>query len=357
MNLAPLAALTLALAPPSARVRTIDGRPALALESPAARVILDLAGGGIVDFRLTSDGVNPLAWDSGAGPGARPRGHFLCLDRWGQPSDAEGKNGMPFHGEATAVRWKAKPHGGASGEMQARLPMAGLTVRREASLSGDAAVVTVRETVTNVGKLGRLYNMVQHPTIAPPFLDDATIVDSNPTGGFAQGQPVPDAPAFVWPDAKDEKGRTVDIRRLVGDDSPGVASYVIDAPYGWITAASPRHGLLIGYFWKTSDYGWLNAWRNAADGRPAARGLEFGTTGLHQPFPVLVKQGKVFGHTIYEHLDAGESVTRSYAAFLLRIPSDYAGVASVERKDGALILHERGRGPERDLRVPLTNLP
>jgi len=101
--------------------------------------------------------------------------HFLCLDRWGPPSEAERLNGMFFHGEATRVRWREL---GASA-MGATLPMAGLEVRRTVRLSQAAAVFHVSETVTNRNKLGRIYNMVQHATIGPPFLDETTVVDSN----------------------------------------------------------------------------------------------------------------------------------------------------------------------------------
>jgi len=32
-----------------------------------------------------------------------------------------------------------------------------------------------------------------------------------------------------------------------GDPNPNVVSYTIDGPYGWVTAATPKHGLLIRY--------------------------------------------------------------------------------------------------------------
>ena len=39
--------------------------------------------------------------------------------------------------------------------------------------------IMVTEDVKNDNKLGRVYNMVQHATIGPPFLDENTLVDSN----------------------------------------------------------------------------------------------------------------------------------------------------------------------------------
>ena len=70
-------------------------------------------------------------------------------------------------------------------------------------LSESAAVFTVSETVTNRNKLGRIYNMVQHATIGPPFLDETTVVDSNAERGFMQSSPLPNPEQLEirWPQA------------------------------------------------------------------------------------------------------------------------------------------------------------
>jgi hypothetical protein len=317
-------------------------RPQVIIDNPVSTAVFDLQGGSFVSFRLKQKDLNPLRWLGPADEKAvnRPMAHFLCLDRWGQPSDPELANGMPYHGEATRVLWKVT----TPGRMAASLPMAGLDVVRRALIDPHAALLTVDETVTNRNKLGKLYNMVQHPTIGPPFLDEDTIVDSNARRGFAQSSPMPnpEEPSFYWPQAiKDTE--VVDMRRLRNDPMPNVVSYVIDEPLGWATATSAKHGLLLGYLWKTNDYPWFNAWRHVdGQGRPLARGLEFGTTGLHQPFPILVKKGQIFGRSIYSYLDAGESITRSYATFLLSIPTDWHGVERVTVAKGKVTVFERG---------------
>ena len=66
-----------------------------------------------------------------------------------------------------------------SGVMTATLPLAGLSVRRTVNVSPSQAVALVREDITNDRPLGRVYNIVQHPSIAPPFLDETTLVDCN----------------------------------------------------------------------------------------------------------------------------------------------------------------------------------
>jgi len=338
------AALILTVAPAAAEV-LVNGRPSVRLENPAATLVIDLGGGSIVDFHLAGGGLNPLRW---LGPGDeslanRPMAHFLCLDRWGQPSDAELRNGMPFHGEAARVAWKQISSTPGETAMTALLPMAGLEIKREVRLSPTSATFTVSETVTNRNQLGRIYNMVQHATIGPPFLDETTVVDSNAQQGLMQSSPLPDPekPAIRWPQALKE-GKPVDLRHLTTDPDPNVTSFVFDGADGWVTATNAAKGLLIGYLFKTADYPWLNIWRHVQGDHPFARGLEFGTTGLHQPFEILTRKPFLFGKPTFTYLDAGASATRSYRAFLLHVPSDFAGVESIAVNGGAITVRERG---------------
>ncbi|MFN3649783.1 MAG: hypothetical protein ACK47B_09385 [Armatimonadota bacterium] len=312
--------------------------PGIRLESRAASLTVALQGGTLTDFRLAGDQVNPL----------QGMGHFLCLDRWGPPTEAEAKHGMPFHGEASKVEWKltrgpVRADGGVEAEMAAELPLAGLSVTRRIRMLDSAPLVLVRETVTNRNKLGRIFNIVQHPTIGAPFLDLETRVDAGARRGFMQSSPLPnpEEPTVRWPGALHE-GKRVDLRRLADDPNPNVVSFEVPGRYGWTTAVAPEQGRLIGYLWPAADYPWFNAWRHVENGRPALRGLEFGTTGLHQPFPVLVKKGRIFDLPLYTYLDAGESATRSYAAFLARTPAGFEGVERVEYDGGKLQIRERG---------------
>ena len=115
------------------------------LQGAAALVVVDLLGGSITDFYLQGQDTNPLDWGRervGNGPGSM--GHFLCLDRWASVSEAEAKNGMPGHGEATAVVWRVvrgpeERDGFITAEMTAELPLAGLAVRRVIRLDNDRA--------------------------------------------------------------------------------------------------------------------------------------------------------------------------------------------------------------------------
>ena len=78
------------------------------------------------------------------------------------------------------------------------------------------------------------------------------------------------------------------------------------------------------------------------DGKPFARGLEFGTSGLHRPGYDLVAKGRIFERPLYRYIDADEKQSFRYAMFLAEIPEDFAGVASVAIKDSDVMIIEAG---------------
>ena len=333
-------------------------RPEVSLQGDVASITMDLAGGSISSFRFSDGGMNPFTWNSPE-PGTvdpQPMGHFICFDRWGQPSSGERASGMPFHGEASRILWRQVGNTSVRGGIheavvECDLPMGGLTMTRTMRLHEGSSVVTVSERVKNVRPLGRMYNLVQHPSIAPPFLDESVRVDCNAWKGFMQESPmpVPEEPPLYWPGSP-YRGQIADLRYLTGDPRPTVVSFIFreGVQYGWVTAYNPGEGLLVGYIWETDDYPWLNLWRNTQDGKPSARGLEFGTTGLHQPFPVLAEKGNIFNTPLFAYIDAGEEQVRSYDMFLAHVPEDLQGVGDVRYTDTGLVITEDG-GDKREI--------
>ena len=97
---------------------------------------------------------------------------------------------------------------------------------------------------------------------------------------------------------------------------------------------------MVGYVWKTDDYPWINFWRSMESGIPMAFGMEFGTTGLHEPFPVVARKGKIFGQNIYAFIDADEIISKSLTAFLAEIPEDYKGVEKIEVDDFQFVIRK-----------------
>eukprot|EP00927_Polykrikos_kofoidii_P030907 TRINITY_DN26586_c0_g1_i1.p1 TRINITY_DN26586_c0_g1~~TRINITY_DN26586_c0_g1_i1.p1 ORF type:complete len:376 (+),score=47.33 TRINITY_DN26586_c0_g1_i1:73-1200(+) len=347
----------------------LQGRNRLELGNKVASLSVDLAGGSLAGFGLVrEDSVNVLSWDSAVHDGLdpasalpRPLGHFLCLDRWGPATEAEEANGMPFHGEAAAIQWDVI--GEASREnltIEAKLPMGGLAVRRHIEMMEGVALVFVSEDVTNIGKLGRMYNMVQHPSIAPPFLDEELVVDCNGKRGHVQGpersSSIQIATPFVFPDAINRAGRKTNARRMTGGDDD-VLSYEVEpgSPIGWVCATSAKDGFVFGYVWPSKDYPWISLWCSSSEGVPRARGLEFGTTGLHQPFGTLARHPMVFDLPTFAYIDADESCTRRYAMFIVSAPSDFRGVETIGIIGDMMTLVERsvdgGDAPCRKLQL------
>ena len=95
-----------------------------------------------MEFQFHEQRLNPLVWNNSGDPEqSRQMSHFLCLDRWGWPSQAEAAHGMPYHGEAGLVEWEVVDQlrvadGGICTHLCANLPIANLTVSRRIHLDG-----------------------------------------------------------------------------------------------------------------------------------------------------------------------------------------------------------------------------
>ncbi len=336
-----------------------QNRRTVVLEGKRGAVTVDLGGGGISSFVLAGGTLNPLQWRTPEPGDTEPHsmGHFICFDRLGRSTKAEQANGMPGHGEAAEVEWRLdQPPGASDGAitagMSCTLPIAGMSLHRSMVLAADAPVLHVTETARNDNRLGRVYNLVQHPSLGGPFLDGGLIIDSNAGAGFWAGNPFPELaePVISWPRFT-FGGRMVDIRRVEAEQEPAVVNFIFDdgAGHGWVTASNPPKGLMIGYIWRTADYPWFRVWRRNGNGGPVARGIEFGTTPLPLPFEQVIATREIFGRAVYDWLDAGGEKTRSYTAFLLEIPGDYRGTEEVAIEDGVIVVREYGGEPGRSL--------
>ena len=86
----------------------------LTLGNPEGKYLsMDLLGGAFIDFRLSKQSDNPYSWylptnemPENNRQGARFQGHFMCLGRWGAPTNGEMKAHIPHNGEAGNKLWK-----------------------------------------------------------------------------------------------------------------------------------------------------------------------------------------------------------------------------------------------------------
>lgn len=332
----------------------------------ASYISIDLLGGAFIDFRLTAQADNPFSWKvseeempANNRNGAVFQGHFLCLGRWGAPTEGEINAGVPHNGESGNKLWEVTE---LSGDSVVRLHsdalLDGIVCDREIKFDAKNAVFKVTDQVKSTISVGRLFNIVQHATLGTPFLAESTIIDSNAGAGFMQDLSYPDPHKYEyrWPNGIADTLRTsVDLTRT-DIHLNYVSTHLFDEPIGWITAASPHSGALIGYIWNTTDYPWVNVWNQEQNGKPWAKGLEFGTCGIGRSYQDLISIDTRFhGSNSFFFLDAGETVKRSYICFQVSIPHDYKGVGALQFEDGKITLIEKGDDPRKtEIESPLT---
>jgi len=317
------------------------------LENLSSSLTVDLFGGAITNFHLKyNNNLNPLSFSftkeqmpENNKTGAPYQGHFLCLGRWGLPSEGEIKAGVPNHGEFANILWAKKESGNNKLGMEATANKEGLHIERIIQLDENNSVFVVKEIVTNIHPLGRLYNIVQHPTLASPFLDESTIVDCNATVGFDEAfYKEATKNNFQWPQVKDNKGTIFDLRNpQINYNS--VFSFIADheSEYGWITAYSSRHRLLFGYLWRRSDYPWIHLWQHWDESKIKYRGIEFGTAGIHQPFKEIIDTAPgLFGEKTFAYIDAGETISKNYFSFIYKLKDEFAGVDDISIANDAI---------------------
>jgi hypothetical protein len=322
------------------------------INNGAATLSVDLLGGAIVDFHLVVNPVNPLSFrfpvenmPDNNKPGAAYQGHFVCVGRWGPPTAGEIKAGLPDHGQAANLLWENEtPTQKNEIKMQVNAPLEGLHVNRTIRLDDSAAIFKVSESVKNVNPLSRLYNVVQHPTLAKPFLTNNTIINCNADRGFNyKFNSKPLGHAAAWPFGTMEDLSRINLSKLNKAYS-SVFSFTIKK-FGWLTAYSPENKLLIGYLWKRSDFAWISFWQDFDGNDIRYRGLEFGTTGMHKPYRDMMEEGNhtVFGENSYKYIDAGQTQTRSYLAFMCQTPAGYTETGNICRADDKVIIEEAGK--------------
>lgn len=333
----------------------------VSIENKKASVSIDLFGGAITDFHLKTNPVNPLSFaftkeqmPANNRNGATYKGHFLCLGRWGEPSTGEIQAGIPNHGEVANVLWRNEEKDALKIVMQTTTTSEGLHVERKMELDAEQPVILITEKVKNINPLGRLFNIVQHPTLASPFLSNETVVDCNATKGFDQALYKQAAVNNIsWPYAKNAADQVMDLH------NPTVAynavfSFIVDkiATYGWITAYSPVHNILLGYVWKRKDYPWIHLWQHWNGNTIQYRGIEFGTAGIHQPFKEILDTAiNLFQEKTLAFIDAGEIITKKYVAFLYQTETDFTGVESLQLEEDHILLNQKQNKPQ--IKIPV----
>jgi hypothetical protein len=231
-------------------------------------------------------------------------GHNLCFPFWGNPSEAEYKAGMTFHGETGVARWKLIYSKGDTLVVSADLPESKTRFTRSLRVAGQIAYFT--ETAENLSAWDRPVGWCEHVTMGPPFLEKGvTVLDASLTRGRNNGDA--SGRELAWPAGVAETG--IDLRRVRDISSSAfVNNFLVDPALdlGFFTAFHPRRKLLFGYLFARKDFPWLNIWE-ANDPGMLARGMEFSDTPTHGTMRDLVKSPQLFGAPAYEWLDVSQA--------------------------------------------------
>ncbi len=321
----------------------------LSLHNESCSLRFDPEGAALTDFHL-HDQVNPLNFrvqQESAGSTLNFKGHFTCIGHWGDPSPGELHAGHVKHGELAQLPWNSSKQNSTlsfwcSSERE------GWTTKKKITLDQNAACYYAEEEITNTQSTGRLFNVVQHPTIAKPFLDASTIIDCNANSCFDYGfEHYTTNIMCHWPEVLTTEGPCINLRKQDSSYN-SVFPSLIDpsSPIGWITAYSPTHQLLLGYAWKRSHYPWINHWLHSEPQGVMYRGMEFGTTGIHKSLKEIWEQRltSLLDEPTSRFIDAGESQSRFYFSFLVNIPRPIKGISKITVQPNQFILSETGAG-------------
>lgn len=297
----------------------------------AVRLNITRMGAMITELRVAGSEGNWLAPSAQTGDAHR-FAHYLCFDRWGAVSAAETAEGIPFHGMAGVIPWQWVETGPREVIQKVQLPIHHLIAVRKVALVDDAGVWSIRNVIENPTDITRPYNAVEHLTLSRHWVGPETTLHTNARRGFltSASEPVPDSD-FEWPFAR-FAGRTWDLRESVLIGVSVVASLVFpdDAEWAWVCLVNRQTNDLYGLVWRTADYPWLDLWWQAEKGKLINRSIEPGTTGLHQPMPILEKARTKLGRPVFNTLAPGAKRSLQAWVFALHLPGPPSKLRTVQ---------------------------
>ena len=373
------------------RSNVLDGRSGFQLRADWGHVSVLESGGHICELGLNAIGkINPLwkpTWHTidpfrydarkyrrtygplPEGPLlAGIAGHSISFDFFGPPSAEEIAAGLSTHGEAPVVKWrKERMREAGTLAYSADLPQAQMRLQRTLSLERESSVVYCEEIASNLGSFDRPVSWNHHVTFGPPFLEaEVTLFDMPAThskvcpANFSSSMQIEPDAEFDWPSAPTKVGGVLNLRTSSQGKYGHYTAHLLDPKLktAFIAVCNPRLHLLVLYVFARNEYPWVGNWEESYarqhvpwKGREFCRGFEFSST----PFPIprrdTIDRGPLFGESTYRWLPAKSSNSSKYLIALFEIPADFAGVASVQTRNGSLVVREHTTA--RKLRMPI----
>ena len=76
---------------------------------------------------------------------------------------------------------------------------------------------------------------------------------------------------------------------------------------------------------------------------------------MHKPYKEIIKEGnhRVFGEDSYKYIDAGETQSRSYLAFMSNTPAGFTGTGDVNFENDKLTITDTTTGKQITIQTTL----
>ncbi|NMM48351.1 aldose epimerase family protein [Marinigracilibium pacificum] len=326
-----------------------------------------LQNSAITELRLKDDSLNVYSWslpmDRMPETHTVPfKGHFIALGNWGFPTENEQKSGQVFYGEVNTKNWELltaenKTDSTLSAEVHFKSDISKLDVSREITLFKTKNYIKISEKITNTLPVIRPFQLLQHPTLGTPFISEKTIVNSNAGIGFFNNGPFkkdtfPPVQTYSWPVAILPTGSS-NLKHTDKTFGKYLSSHIFpdSVKNGWVTAYNPEFDLLIGYFFSTDDYPWINFWQSINGSDLEARAFEFSNVGISEPLNELILKDLRFNDVnSFEIIDAESSIKKEYYVFLIKVPEDFSETTTIKKHSkGFSLRYESQSGKIKEL--------
>ncbi|MBQ40843.1 MAG: hypothetical protein CME15_00140 [Gemmatimonadetes bacterium] len=362
---------------------TFRDRRAIRLQSDSFQVVTTTGCGHLASLRIPDVDVNPL-WEP-PWPGIEPEdydpdkhldvygpgegrllasltGHSLCLNHFGDLTEAEEEAKGYYHGEASNLPWTVFEQ--QADETEAKLdyglelPDAQLRFRRTLRIRPGESTLYISERTTSLKRSDAPFCCQQHVTLGPPFVEGgvsrldlpARRGQTSPTTVDSSDPLAADQP-YTWPNAPLRAGGTLDLRMYPKERCTYGATTLSepDDEHGFTAVSNPRLGLLLIYVFPREIFPWTSLWfeHEASDFPPynaktTTWGVEFGSVAQPVKLIETLTAGPLLGAPRFGTLPARHTIEVTYQAQLLKIPADWQGVKRIEHRGGETVAWETG---------------
>ena len=365
-----ICALALGQTPSVVKEATVYNRPVLLVGNDKLEVAVVKQGGSMLRLVIQGDpeGLSPFG-----NPEMVPQipdnrklqgpmvGHFVCVDGFGNPSQAERAAGLAMHGEAYLQPWKlvSSDKQGATTTLKftATLPLLQESFARMMRMVDGESVIYVDSELENQVAFDRTANWGEHPFLFPPFLEaEKTVVDmsgtraktrSYPGNGRGGGQGLVAGQDFTWPMAPTPSGGKMDLRAPAAGTTFMFHTATLMDPsrrLAWITVLNTARHYMLGYLFRREDYPWVQNYMSYPANGWLGRGLEFATQPFDLPHRDMVELNRMFDTPVYRWLPAKSKIATSFLLFYVKSPEGMTHVDDVRQENGKIIVEDRAAG-------------